>query len=239
MPSMNPNKASDIPSGHRRRNKNTLKGRPAPPAVTKQTDSEAPLEPTTSTVEEPTPDEDIPICFICAEQVKFWGVSQCNHRTCHVCALRLRALYKRMDCTFCKASPITISIFISINNVIFQEDQPLIIFTSDAGKTFSSYTPDEIPFKDSKLSISFETQEMMEETLILLRFNCPDTSCDYIAGGWNDLKMHGRAVHGRQMWFVHFPPWNLRSLINRFLVIYALNSRKCLRMSIRCTPMLN
>ena len=42
------------------------------------------------------------VCFICAERVKFWSVSECNHRTCHVCALRLRALYKRMDCTFCK-----------------------------------------------------------------------------------------------------------------------------------------
>lgn len=44
------------------------------------------------------------ICFICAEPVKYYSVSQCNHRTCHVCALRLRALYKRMDCTYCKVS---------------------------------------------------------------------------------------------------------------------------------------
>lgn len=42
------------------------------------------------------------VCWICAEPVKYYSVSQCNHRTCHVCALRLRALYKRNDCTFCK-----------------------------------------------------------------------------------------------------------------------------------------
>lgn len=42
------------------------------------------------------------VCFICAEPFKYYSVSKCNHRTCHVCALRLRALYKRMDCTFCK-----------------------------------------------------------------------------------------------------------------------------------------
>ena len=42
------------------------------------------------------------ICWICAEQVKYFSVSECNHRTCHVCALRLRALYKKMECTFCK-----------------------------------------------------------------------------------------------------------------------------------------
>lgn len=44
------------------------------------------------------------VCFICAERVKYYSVSQCNHRTCHVCALRLRALYKKLDCTFCKVS---------------------------------------------------------------------------------------------------------------------------------------
>lgn len=47
-------------------------------------------------------DGDIPVCWICAEPVKYYAVSECNHRTCHVCALRLRALYKKTDCTFCK-----------------------------------------------------------------------------------------------------------------------------------------
>jgi hypothetical protein len=43
----------------------------------------------------------------------------------------------------------------------------------------------------------------MEETLILLRFNCPDPSCDYVGiTGWGDLKLHVRATHGRLMWCV-------------------------------------
>ena len=50
----------------------------------------------------PSETGDIDICWICAEQVKYYAVSECNHRTCHVCALRLRALYKKMECTFCK-----------------------------------------------------------------------------------------------------------------------------------------
>jgi E3 ubiquitin-protein ligase ZNF598 len=57
-------------------------------------------------------------------------------------------------------------------------------------------------FKDTKLSIYFETQEMMEETLILLRFNCPDPDCEYIGNGWGDLKLHVRAMHGKFMWYV-------------------------------------
>ncbi|OCH93808.1 hypothetical protein OBBRIDRAFT_748742 [Obba rivulosa] len=125
--------------------------------------------------------DDGTICWICAEPVKYWSVSECNHRTCHVCALRLRALYKKLECTFCK------------------EPQPSVIFTTSADTPWTSYTPDKIPYKDSKLSISFETQEMMEDTLILLRFNCPDPNCDYIGNGWSDLKLHTRATHGKLM----------------------------------------
>ncbi|EPQ57800.1 hypothetical protein GLOTRDRAFT_114435 [Gloeophyllum trabeum ATCC 11539] len=145
------------------------------------------------------------ICWICAEPVKYWSVSECNHRTCHVCALRLRALYKKLECTFCK------------------EPQQSVIFTISPDAPFSSYSPDAIPYKDPKLSIFFETQEMMEETLILLRFNCPDSKCDYIAvAGWGDLKLHVREAHGKVMCdlcirhkkvFAHeqalYPPWLL------------------------------
>ena len=76
--------------------------------------------------------------------------------------------------------------------------------------SFAEFEPNDIPYKDAKLSIFFETQEMMEDTLILLRFNCPDGSCDYIAGGWGDLKLHTRGVHGHLMWYEHSPSlWSL------------------------------
>ncbi|KAN0116623.1 hypothetical protein V8E52_005767 [Russula decolorans] len=121
------------------------------------------------------------LCWICAEPIKYYAVSECNHRTCHVCALRLRALYKKLDCTFCK------------------ERQPTVIFTVSPDTPFSSYTPENTPFKDEKLVISFETEEMMQDTLVLLRFNCPDSSCDHMATGWNDLKLHVRGVHKKFM----------------------------------------
>ena len=44
------------------------------------------------------------ICFICADDVTYWAVGECGHRTCHVCSIRLRALFKKTDCTFCKVS---------------------------------------------------------------------------------------------------------------------------------------
>ena len=52
------------------------------------------------------------------------------------------------------------------------------------------------------MSISFEMVEMMEESLLLLRFNCPDSECDYMGSGWGDLRLHARATHGKLMWFV-------------------------------------
>ncbi|EEB92934.1 hypothetical protein MPER_08481, partial [Moniliophthora perniciosa FA553] len=87
----------------------------------------------------------------------------------------------KKDCTFCK------------------EAQPIVIFTTSEDQPFASYQTEYMQYKDDRLSIVFETQEMMEETLILLRFNCPDTECDYIAKGWSDLKLHVRANHNKLM----------------------------------------
>lgn len=132
-------------------------------------------------IENGTEESNEEVCFICAEPVKYYSVSACNHRTCHVCALRLRALYKKLDCTFCK------------------EPQQSVVFTESPDKPYEEYDLGSMPHRDSKLSVFFETQEMMEETLILLRFNCPDPDCDYIGNGWGDLKLHTRAVHNRLM----------------------------------------
>ncbi|TFK22971.1 hypothetical protein FA15DRAFT_670975 [Coprinopsis marcescibilis] len=145
----------------------------------KPQDAKSEVVAVTLPVPEPSEHGEEDVCWICAEPVKYYSVSECNHRTCHVCALRLRALYKRTDCTFCK------------------EPQLSVIFTTSHDTLFSDYLPDSTPYKDSKLSILFETKEMMEETLILLRFNCPDPDCDYIGNGWGDLKLHIRASHGK------------------------------------------
>ena len=48
------------------------------------------------------------LCYICTEPVKYYVLGLCSHRTCHVCALRLRALYKKRECTFCKVSGATL-----------------------------------------------------------------------------------------------------------------------------------
>ncbi|KAH8828175.1 hypothetical protein DL96DRAFT_1709461 [Flagelloscypha sp. PMI_526] len=90
----------------------------------------------------------------------------------------------------------TCSTFVNHSNYE-QEDQPTLIFSSQADKSFADFAPESIPYKDAKLNICFETEQMLDETLILLRFNCPDPSCDYVARGWGDLGLHARSVHGR------------------------------------------
>jgi E3 ubiquitin-protein ligase ZNF598 len=81
-----------------------------------------------------------------------------------------------------------------------KEPQPTIIFTASSDAPFSALTLESMSLKDEKLMILFETREMMQDSLVLLRFNCPDSSCDYIATGWNDLKLHTRGAHAKFMW---------------------------------------
>lgn len=53
-------------------------------------------------VGEDTEDLDADLCFICASPVVHHSIAPCNHRTCHICALRLRALYKTKACAHCR-----------------------------------------------------------------------------------------------------------------------------------------
>ena len=119
------------------------------------------------------------LSWICAEPAKLYSVGPCNHRTCHICAIRLRALYKVRECTFCKAS------------------LDHLIFTASPDKNFGDFTPADLPHSDKRLAVSFENQEALEDTLILLRFNCPDERCDVASTGWGDLKMHAKRDHDR------------------------------------------
>ena len=55
-----------------------------------------------------TQDEEVEaeVCFICTSPVVHQSVAPCNHRTCHICSLRLRALYKTKTCAHCRVGTI-------------------------------------------------------------------------------------------------------------------------------------
>lgn len=74
----------------------------------------------------------------------------------------------------------------------------------------------------------------MEESLLILRFNCPEQECPYMAHGWGDLRLHVRAIHGKFMWFVvchlHISIFDYPGLI----VICVYDSRKFSVMNTFC-----
>lgn len=72
-------------------------------------------------------EEEVDTCYICAEPVKYYALGTCSHKTCHVCSLRLRALYKKRECTFCKVC-------------LFRSKSPAsVLFTSTSKKLTSVF----------------------------------------------------------------------------------------------------
>lgn len=74
-----------------------------------------------------------------------------------------------------------------------------MVITASPDLPFSSFPPAATPFADTKLGISFETREQMDDSLSLLRFNCPLPTCDTISLGWSDLKRHAHADHASSL----------------------------------------
>ncbi|KAI5358683.1 hypothetical protein Slin14017_G109660 [Septoria linicola] len=126
-------------------------------------------------------DAEAEVCFICASPVSHHSVAPCNHRTCHICALRLRALYKTKACAHCRTEAAN------------------VIFTDDAEKRYEDYKGEDFDQVDKNLGISYEKPEIFEDTLLLLRYNCPDEDCDAACLGWPDLHRHVRNTHHKVM----------------------------------------
>ena len=126
-------------------------------------------------------DVEAEVCFICASPVAHNSVAPCNHRTCHICVIRLRALYKTKACAHCRTEAAT------------------VIFTDDAEKRFEDYKKEDFFKQDDNLGIAYEKPEIYEDSVLLLRYNCPDESCDVACMGWPDLHRHVRSVHQRVM----------------------------------------
>lgn len=138
----------------------------------------APAEPGADEEEEV---EEAEVCFICASAVQHHAVAPCNHRTCHICSLRLRALYKTKTCAHCRT------------------EAEHVVFTDDATKNFEDYAPADFFKSDDNLGIHFENPDIFEDTLLLLRYNCPDGECDVACLGWPDLHRHVKTAHGKVM----------------------------------------
>ena len=49
------------------------------------------------------------------------------------------------------------------------------------------------------LGIKYEKDMILEDTILLLRYNCPDKDCDVACFGWPDLHRHVKSKHGKIM----------------------------------------
>jgi hypothetical protein len=67
------------------------------------------------------------VCFICASTIEHTSTAPCNHQTCHICSLRLRALYKTRACAHCRVSK-NISEFLSLANIISRQ-KPILLYS--------------------------------------------------------------------------------------------------------------
>jgi hypothetical protein len=74
-----------------------------------------------------------------------------------------------------------------------------VIFTDDATKRYEDFSDSDITFTDNNNGIRYENNEIMEDTILLLRYNCPDGDCDVACLGWPDLHRHVRAVHHKKI----------------------------------------
>ncbi|CUS14537.1 unnamed protein product [Tuber aestivum] len=142
-------------------------------------------------------DPDSSICFICADPVKYSSIAPCNHVTCHICALRMRALYKNKACAHCRT------------------ESEWVIFSNTESKKFQEFNDEEIVDRNDALGVKFENQTILDETTLLLRYNCPDSSCDHACRGWVDLHRHVRAAHKRVLWYPEPSTRLIRALTNR------------------------
>lgn len=126
-------------------------------------------------------DDDAGVCFICANPVAHHSIAPCNHATCHICGLRMRALYKTKDCAHCRTPA------------------PFVVFTDNADKRFEEFSGKDITTTDSNIGIKYTNEDIVGDTVLLLRYNCPDDDCDFAGLGWPDLHRHVKTVHRKRM----------------------------------------
>jgi hypothetical protein len=142
-------------------------------------------------------EEEAEVCFICASPVVHSAIAPCNHSTCHICALRMRALYKTRDCAHCRVSlPYILSIKAYAN--FGKTPAPFVIFTDEPTKRFEDFVDAEL-FADVSIGIKYESEDIQMDTRILLRYNCPDGDCDVACLSWPDLHRHVRTVHQKKI----------------------------------------
>lgn len=83
--------------------------------------------------------------------------------------------------------------------ICLQNESQYVIFTDDATKRYEDYTERDFVSTDHNIGIKYETPEVMDDSLILLHYNCPDSTCDIACRAWPELHRHVRGIHHKKM----------------------------------------
>lgn len=82
---------------------------------------------------------------------------------------------------------------------VSQTPAPYVIFAPDAAKRFEQYTDLDISTTDANIGIKYAKEDIVGDTVLLLRYNCPEPTCDFAGLGWPDLHRHVRSAHKKRM----------------------------------------
>ncbi|OQE00509.1 hypothetical protein PENVUL_c050G01304 [Penicillium vulpinum] len=74
-----------------------------------------------------------------------------------------------------------------------------VIFTDDPVRRYEEFDKKDFARTDENLGIEYGSDEIFEDTVLLLRYNCPDEDCDVACLGWPDLHRHVKSKHSKVM----------------------------------------
>ncbi|POS87566.1 hypothetical protein EPUL_001649 [Erysiphe pulchra] len=125
-------------------------------------------------------------CVICASDIIHESFGPCNHRTCHVCSIRMRVLFKDKTCTLCRTPA------------------PHVVITDSRTKRFEDFTDEYFKKMDflsieENIGLRFDNPQIRDDTLWMLAYNCPEKNCDVACHSWPNLHDHTRKVHGKKI----------------------------------------
>lgn len=76
---------------------------------------------------------------------------------------------------------------------------PFVLFTDESTKRYGDYSDADVTSTDDNIGIRYTNEDIVGDTVLLLRYNCPDDSCDFAGLGWPDLHRHVRSIHHKKM----------------------------------------
>ncbi|PJF18377.1 hypothetical protein PSACC_01790 [Paramicrosporidium saccamoebae] len=122
------------------------------------------------------------VCFICAvDHPPIWAISECSHRICSVCSLRMRTLYGTKKCSMCKTDSTRVV---------------MVRAKKDHTGTFEELFNERLP--SDNLGMYFADEQIKSDVLKTLELRCCVPKCRESKRVWNtkqELKHHVHNVH--------------------------------------------